>query len=668
MRFRLAVCLAAVGLFSSHSLSAQNWRPIGPAGGDVRSLAADPRDPRAIYLGTQDGHVFGSRDGGEHWQLLGRAGGEDSLVFAILVDSRHSQRLFAATWALGSTPGGVFRSEDGGKSWQRDGLSGESVRALAQSASNPEVMIAGTLTGVFRTADMGRNWERISPERHEDLRNFDSVAIDPRDPRVIYAGTYHLAWKTTDGGRQWFPIHAGMVDDSDVMSLSLDPSAPEHVFGSACSGIYHSDNGALLWSKYKGIPNTARRTHILREDPKDPNTLYAATTEGLWKTTNAGAVWNRITPANWSIGTLLINPQNDQRLVVSVEGEGIYISDDGGKTYRASNDGFNHRQITDVAYDREHPERMLVLLTNSAEPALMTQDAGKTWSQPGFGLKTAQLRHIYASPDGWWATLTTGGLLRYDAAKGTWVKAGVITAEQQPAAPRRKGAAAVPVKAVAYQPLNASINDLVIGRELSFAATDAGLLVSRDRGFTWSRVATSEFSRAPVHALRASLDGKELVALGPGRFGYSRDGGRSWTMQSFTNDARGKLRLFEARQDTLLVGADNGLFLSRDAGQSWDRVNLPQARVQDLAVAGNNWLASTHAGLYLSQDRGKTWAQIENRMGDVQMPVLLARSASPAILAASSTEGLMALEGSVGAAMDAKAGSGLDLRTPQPKD
>jgi photosystem II stability/assembly factor-like uncharacterized protein len=139
-------------------------------------------------------------------------------------------------------------------------------------------------------------------------------------------------------------------------------------------------------------------------------------------------------------------------------------------------------------------------------------------------------------------------------------------------------------------------------------------------------------------------------------------------MQSFTNDARGKLRLFEARQDALLVGAENGLFLSRDAGQSWERVNLPQARVQDLAAAGGNWLASTRAGLYLSQDRGKTWAQLESRMSDVQMPVLVARSASPAILAASSTEGLMALEGSVGAAMDAKAGSGLDLRTPQPKD
>ena len=34
---------------------AQTWIPVGPPGGDVRALAADPRDPRRIYLGTADG-------------------------------------------------------------------------------------------------------------------------------------------------------------------------------------------------------------------------------------------------------------------------------------------------------------------------------------------------------------------------------------------------------------------------------------------------------------------------------------------------------------------------------------------------------------------------------------------------------------------------------------
>ncbi|HEX2714408.1 MAG TPA: hypothetical protein VHM88_19620, partial [Candidatus Acidoferrales bacterium] len=83
-----AACLAAVAI---PPLSAQNWQPVGPPGGDVHSMAADPNDSRLVYLGASDGHLFGSRDGGEHWQLLGRVGERrDSVVTAIVVDPRGS--------------------------------------------------------------------------------------------------------------------------------------------------------------------------------------------------------------------------------------------------------------------------------------------------------------------------------------------------------------------------------------------------------------------------------------------------------------------------------------------------------------------------------------------------------------------------------------------------
>jgi len=49
---------------------AQTWIPVGPPGGDVRALAADPRDPRHIYLGTADGVLYRSEDAGEHWKRL----------------------------------------------------------------------------------------------------------------------------------------------------------------------------------------------------------------------------------------------------------------------------------------------------------------------------------------------------------------------------------------------------------------------------------------------------------------------------------------------------------------------------------------------------------------------------------------------------------------------
>ena len=77
---------------------AENWMPIGPQGGDVRSLAADPRDPRVVYLGTADGVLYRSEDTGASWRRLRpgfpergmslRLGGGDRRVLALAVTGR----------------------------------------------------------------------------------------------------------------------------------------------------------------------------------------------------------------------------------------------------------------------------------------------------------------------------------------------------------------------------------------------------------------------------------------------------------------------------------------------------------------------------------------------------------------------------------------------------
>src|SRR5208282_566096 len=105
------VAMLASGLGMTLGLApavlAQTWRSMGPPGGDVRSLGHDPSHPGQLYLGTADGHLFGSEDAGDHWRLVGRVGPRrDSVVTAILVDPRESRRLFAATWTRDSSTGG----------------------------------------------------------------------------------------------------------------------------------------------------------------------------------------------------------------------------------------------------------------------------------------------------------------------------------------------------------------------------------------------------------------------------------------------------------------------------------------------------------------------------------------------------------------------------------
>jgi len=676
--YRKPVLAIAGLLVMSFSCSAQTWRQVGPPGGDVQSLAAVPGSTQTLFLGTSDGHVFGSHDGGEHWSLLGRIGDHhDDVIMSMAVDSRSANTIYATSWTLSSKGGGVYRSTDAGHTWQLIGLSGLVVRAIAEAPSNPDILVAGTTNGVYRSVDSGKNWARISPEEHEDLRNFDSIAIDPRDPNTIYAGTYHLPWKTVDGGKNWMPVHQGIDDDSDVMSIVIDQNNPAHVLASTCSGIYHSRDGGAKWAKFNGIPNDSQRAVHILFDPKRPATVYDATTTGLWKTSDDGESWHLITPASWSILSMVIDPENTDRLILGTERLGVEVSGDGGQTYRAANQGFSHRRIVDAAVDPQHPERALVVLTSSFEPLLETKDAGRTWTPLAAGLKYGPPKHIFASPDGWFAAPGPGGLLRFDGSKNSWVSvdqivpfkaapsqnrnaAGVKTASSKAGA--KHSASKTVVSPVAFSfaktivPLHAKVNDMAFGATAWYAATEDGLMVSLDRGLTWRVVnlapggqtpaaSNPAFHTASIRAVRMGNGNSYVWALSSRQLEVSGDNGKTWISRALPFEPRGALHVHPSDENTVVLASDHGVFVSRDMGESWTQASLSELSIDDMAPVKNAVVVSTANGdLFLSRDAGKTWGQLNGPSADDSISALRSREAGNQLVAASATEGLFVME------------------------
>jgi photosystem II stability/assembly factor-like uncharacterized protein len=583
------------------------WERLGPEGGNVVSLAAGRG---AVYLGTADGHVFASADGGGHWELRGRVGARlDGVVQRLLVDSREG-RVFAAIWNLDpAAGGGVYHSEDGGKSWKLLGLRGEAVRALEQAASEPEVLVAGTRSGVFRSSDEGRNWERISREGDLELRNIDSLAIDPRDAKTIYAGTYHLPWKTTDGGNTWSGVTVGMIDDSDVMSLRVDSRNPARVFASACSGIYRSENGGTQWTKLQGVPYSARRTQAIEQDALDSQVLYAGTTEGFWVTRDVGETWARTTPRDWVVNAVAVTagPNGGQRVILGTEKQGVMVSVDGGATFSSANMGFSHRVVSTLASDPRVTGHFLV---RADEELWESRDGGKQWTMIA-SPTTEGVTRLFGTEAGWLAAVRGGGLASCDEETKKWK---TLRLGRGRTARSAQKASAASTKAFIEMPSEV-FGAAAHGGRL-YVATDRGLWVGTVTEGLLARVAQSELPGG-VGSVEVSARGEVLTASGSAIV-RSMDDGKTWSGEKVPRAAEilWAHRIEQDGQNWLFVATKNGLLQRKEgADEDWalSQTGLPASPAEGLvALQGGFALFLRSGGVYVSHDAGRVWDRVDN--------------------------------------------------------
>jgi photosystem II stability/assembly factor-like uncharacterized protein len=552
----------------------------------VRSLAADPARPARVYLGTADGGIFRSDDAGRRWSRMepGFPLPGMSLDNAV-VDPEG--RLVVGYWEVAGRGGGVAVSADGGASFEvLPGIAGESVRALAIAPSDARTLVAGTLNGVFLSSDAGASWRRVSPEGDRELRNIESVAVDPRDPRILYAGTWHLPWKSLDAGARWHPIHTGMIDDSDVFTLTIDRSQPDRVFATACTGIYSSSDAGRRWSKVRGIPSSSRRTRSLALGTRRSDAVYAGTTEGLWATLD-GASWQRLTRPDLIVNSVVVLV--DGTLLLGTEGAGVLRSDDGGQSFAESNQGFSAQFVTRLV---RHPEGLVAALHGSR------YHAGVLWAP---------------APEGPWRRWAAGLEGRRVLALAPWgsgllagTDLGVYLSEG-----RGRGWRPLPIllDGIEHQP---GVRDLLALDGRLLVATDLGLLTSGDSGAHWSVQVLGASRR--VSAL-ARLADTAVLAATPLALYESRDAGATW--QALPAALEGQVHALRPVPGLgLFALTADGVRRSDDGGRGWQPAGrgLPLSDVTGLTgdpEHGTLWASDFARGaLYRSDDDGESWQPV----------------------------------------------------------
>src|SRR5690242_14367958 len=100
MKKSLAI-LAFALLLIVPAFAGSQWQTLGPDGGDVRSLAYDPKNPDKIFLGTSAGKLFLSVNGGASWTRYVHLGvGDDYVLDNIAIDPTDSDKIYVAAWSV----------------------------------------------------------------------------------------------------------------------------------------------------------------------------------------------------------------------------------------------------------------------------------------------------------------------------------------------------------------------------------------------------------------------------------------------------------------------------------------------------------------------------------------------------------------------------------------
>lgn len=257
--------------------------------GNITALAESPKNAALLYVGTDDGLIQVSADGGKNWVKTDNIPGvpKQCLVQNIYA-SRHDANLAYAVFnnhRNGDFKPYLVKSVDQGKTWQLVATNlpeRGSLQCIAEDHKNANLMFAGTEFGVFASNDNGKTWDKLGNLPTICVKE---IAVQERENDLVLAtfgrGFYvmddYSALQNYDkmkADMETKPAAIFPVEDAVVFV----PSTPLGHKGKSFQGasFYTADNpaiGALIQYYIKDDYKTLKALRKDRED-KQVNDYY----------------------------------------------------------------------------------------------------------------------------------------------------------------------------------------------------------------------------------------------------------------------------------------------------------------------------------------------------------------------------------------------------------
>jgi photosystem II stability/assembly factor-like uncharacterized protein len=136
--------------------------------GNATALAESPKKDGLIYVGTDDGLIQVTEDGGKNWRKLDRFPGVPDMTYVsrILASNHDANTVYAAfeNHKNADFAPYILRSTDAGRSWtsiKANLPANGPVLAIAEDHVKPNLLFIGTEFGLFFSIDGGQKWVQI---------------------------------------------------------------------------------------------------------------------------------------------------------------------------------------------------------------------------------------------------------------------------------------------------------------------------------------------------------------------------------------------------------------------------------------------------------------------------------------------------------------------------